>query len=129
MFQTAERELVQSRIDHYQTPSQVHVSVYAKQVDKSTSSVKIEEQAVSLASVPCRPTPPYQAPTTDPRFSIGVYQIHLDLHLPQNKRMLKTLALFGPINPETSSFAILGTKAGFLLPSLPIHSHPFALFP
>lgn len=45
--QSAEREIVQSRIDHYQTPSQVHVSVYAKQVDKATSSIKIEEQAVS----------------------------------------------------------------------------------
>lgn len=31
------------RIDHYQTPDQVHVSVFAKKVDKERSSVLFED--------------------------------------------------------------------------------------
>ena len=34
------------RIDHYQTPSEVHVSVFAKQVDQERSTVKIETNQV-----------------------------------------------------------------------------------
>jgi len=41
-------EQVECRIDHYQTPDQVHVSVFAKQVDKDRSTVQFEETKVSL---------------------------------------------------------------------------------
>lgn len=41
-------EKVDCRIDHYQTPDQVHVSVFAKQVDKERSTVKFEADKVSL---------------------------------------------------------------------------------
>lgn len=40
-------QFTECRIDHYQTPADVHVSVFAKQVDKERSTVKIEENAVS----------------------------------------------------------------------------------
>lgn len=35
------------RIDHYQTPQDVNVSVFAKQTDKEKSVVKFEEEQVS----------------------------------------------------------------------------------
>ena len=38
-----QEQFTQCRIDHYQTPSEVHASVFAKQADPATSSVKIEE--------------------------------------------------------------------------------------
>jgi len=40
-------ETVKCRIDHYQTPSTVYVTVFAKQTDKERSSVKIEENEVT----------------------------------------------------------------------------------
>ena len=40
-------ETVKCRIDHYQTPSTVYVTVFAKQTDKGRSSVKIEENEVT----------------------------------------------------------------------------------
>lgn len=41
-------EQVECRVDHYQTPNQVHVSIFAKKVDKDRSSVRFEESSVSL---------------------------------------------------------------------------------
>lgn len=41
-------EFTECRIDHYQTPSEVHVSVFAKQSDKERSTVKIDSNAVSF---------------------------------------------------------------------------------
>ncbi|KAL7283540.1 hypothetical protein ACG7TL_002974 [Trametes sanguinea] len=76
-----EEEFTQCRIDHYQTPTEVHASVFAKQADANTSTVKIEEN-----------------------------QIFLDLYLPGKKRFRKTLNLWGPVNPEESSFKFFGTK-------------------
>lgn len=69
------------RIDHYQTPNTVCVSVFAKKADKERSQVSFEES-----------------------------QVHLDLHLPDSKRFQRSLNLYGPILPDESSFAILGTK-------------------
>jgi len=40
-------ETVNCRIDHYQTPSSVYVTIFAKQTDKERSSVKIEENEVT----------------------------------------------------------------------------------
>jgi hypothetical protein len=40
-------ETVNCRIDHYQTPTTVYVTVFAKQTDKERSSVKIEENEVT----------------------------------------------------------------------------------
>ncbi|KIK63602.1 hypothetical protein GYMLUDRAFT_71739 [Collybiopsis luxurians FD-317 M1] len=74
-------ELTTCRIDHYQTVDQVHVSVFAKKVDKERSSVNFSEQSLSI-----------------------------DLYLPDSKRFLKTIELFGPIAPEKSSFQVFGTK-------------------
>ncbi|CDO72884.1 hypothetical protein BN946_scf185002.g69 [Trametes cinnabarina] len=79
--ESEEEELTQCRIDHYQTPTEVHASVFAKQADPGTSTIKIEEN-----------------------------QVHLDLYLPGKKRFCKTLNLWGPINPEESSYKFYGTK-------------------
>lgn len=76
-----EVEPVQCRIDHYQTLDKIQISVFAKKVDKEQSSVKIEAD-----------------------------KVHLDLHLPENKRFTKTVELFGVIIPDKSSFMVLGTK-------------------
>lgn len=35
------------RIDHYQTPSEVHVSVFAKKADQERSKVNFEDTQVS----------------------------------------------------------------------------------
>nr|XP_019004853.1 uncharacterized protein I203_02981 [Kwoniella mangroviensis CBS 8507]OCF68314.1 hypothetical protein I203_02981 [Kwoniella mangroviensis CBS 8507] len=79
-------EKVDCRLDHYQTPLQVHVSAFAKGADKEKSIVRFESQS-----------------------------LHLDLYLPSNKRVKKVLQLYGPINPETSTFRILGTKVDIVL--------------
>ncbi|KAI0780750.1 chord-domain-containing protein [Trametes elegans] len=76
-----EEQFTECRIDHYQTPSEVYASVFAKQVDQSTSTVKIDEN-----------------------------QVFLDLYLPAKKRFRKTLNLWGPVNPEESSYKFYGTK-------------------
>lgn len=44
-FQTEQE--VECRIDHYQTPTEVHVSVFAKQTDQERSSVRIEQDKVA----------------------------------------------------------------------------------
>ncbi|CDZ97717.1 Zn2-binding protein Melusin/RAR1, contains CHORD domain [Phaffia rhodozyma] len=93
---SAERELVNARVDHYQTPSQVHVSVFAKSVDKELSKITIESEA-----------------------------IHLDLILPLHKRTVKTIRLFGPIDVEKSRFDILGTKVGPMSRSTSKEKAPF----
>ncbi|KAF9052681.1 chord-domain-containing protein [Panaeolus papilionaceus] len=79
-------EDVNCRIDHYQTPGQVHVSVFAKQVDKDRSSVEFQEDEISL-----------------------------QLYLPNKKKFTKTLMLFGAIEPSASSFRIFGTKVDLTL--------------
>lgn len=41
-------DFVTCRMDHYQTPSQIHASVYAKQADKERSKVTLEEEKVTI---------------------------------------------------------------------------------
>lgn len=41
-------EFTDCRIDHYQTPTNVNVSVFAKQVDKERSTVIFEPEKVHL---------------------------------------------------------------------------------
>ncbi|ODN97467.1 CORD and CS domain-containing protein [Cryptococcus wingfieldii CBS 7118] len=74
-------EFVNCRVDHYQTPTQVHVSAFAKNADKQLSKVTFTD-------------------TT----------LHLSLHLPSLRRIEKTITLYGPISPADSSYRILGTK-------------------
>ena len=86
------------RIDHYQTPGQVCVTVFAKQVDKSRSTVVIEEEKVGPDS-----TNSWFDPNRRPKIS-------LDLFLPNSKRFTRTLDLYGRVNREKSNFVIMGTK-------------------
>jgi len=79
-------EFIKCRIDHYQTPTQVHVSVFAKQVDKTKSTVKFEDD-----------------------------KLHLDLYLPGSKRFLRTVTLYGPIDSSSSTIQIYGTKVEVIL--------------
>lgn len=72
---------MQCRIDHYQTPAQIMASIYAKRCEKERSIVTFEPE-----------------------------RVHLDLFLPDSKRFKRTLDLYGPINPEASTYKILGTK-------------------
>ncbi|RDB20947.1 Cysteine and histidine-rich domain-containing protein [Hypsizygus marmoreus] len=74
-------EMTSCRIDHYQTVDKVHVSIFAKQVDKERSTIKFDESRVNI-----------------------------DIYLPGLKRFSRVLELFGPINPEQSSFQYFGTK-------------------
>lgn len=82
----SEESIVQSRIDHYQTPTEVRVSVFAKQADQSRSTVTFE-----------------------------VDKILLDLFLPANKRDKRAIALFGTIDPVASSYKFYGTKVEVVL--------------
>lgn len=50
--------------------------------------------------------------------------MHVELFLPAGKRFQKTFALFGPINPETSTFKILGTKCEIVLQKADARSWP-----
>ncbi|CAE6465517.1 unnamed protein product [Rhizoctonia solani] len=79
-------EIIKSRIDHYQTPTEVRVSVYAKQVDQSRSTVVLESD-----------------------------RIILDLFLPAGKRDKRTIALFGTIDIKASSYKFYGTKVDVIL--------------
>lgn len=72
---------VECRIDHYQTPEQVHVSIFAKKVHKDRSTIQFDENKVTL-----------------------------DFSLPGNKRFSRTLVLFGAIDPGNSSYEFFGTK-------------------
>ncbi|KAJ6608592.1 HSP20-like chaperone [Mycena sp. CBHHK59/15] len=74
-------EMTTCRMDHYQTVDWVHVSIFAKKADKERSQVKFEET-----------------------------QISFDLHLPGSKRFTKAVELFGPIDPDASTFTFFGTK-------------------
>jgi len=74
-------EQVDCRIDHYQTPQQVHVSIFAKKADKERSSIKFESN-----------------------------KIILDLYLPNQKRFSRTINLFGNIESDNSTFQFFGTK-------------------
>ena len=60
---------------------QVIASIFAKQADKQKSTVSFEE-----------------------------WSLNVDLPLPGSKRFKKSFDLFGPIDPEKSSYRILGTK-------------------
>ena len=44
-------------------------------------------------------------------------QVELDVILPDAKRFVKTLDLYGPINPHESTFTYFGTKVRMTLPS------------
>ncbi|KXN90544.1 Cysteine and histidine-rich domain-containing protein 1 [Leucoagaricus sp. SymC.cos] len=74
-------EMVDCRIDHYQTQDKVYVSIFAKQVDKERSTIKFESE-----------------------------QVTLDIYLPGSKRFSRVLNLFGPINPEQSTYHYFNTK-------------------
>jgi len=80
---------VNCRIDHYQTPSTVHVTVFAKQTDRERSTIKIEEN-----------------------------EIYFDLYLPGPKRFTRSVQLFGPVDSSASSFTIFGTKVEVKLKKL-----------
>lgn len=46
-------------------------------------------------------------------------QVKMDLSLPENKRFVRTVKLFGPIDPSRSSYMILGTKVCYIYRSIP----------
>jgi len=75
------KEIVNCRVDHYQTLDKVHVSIFAKQVEKERSMIKFDET-----------------------------QIHIDLFLPGSKRFSRALDLFGPIDPAQSTSQFYATK-------------------
>ncbi|KAF8136167.1 HSP20-like chaperone [Boletus edulis] len=89
----SEESFAECRVDHYQTPSEVHVSVFAKQADKERSKVTVEET-----------------------------QVHFDLYLPAQKRFKRTIQLFGPVEPTTSSYKFFGTKVEVILKKLDTRS-------
>jgi hypothetical protein len=42
-------------------------------------------------------------------------QLHLDLFLPGNKRVVRSVTLYGPIDPSTCTFRFLSTKVRHVL--------------
>ncbi|KAJ6180596.1 hypothetical protein N7519_011057 [Penicillium mononematosum] len=69
------------RNDFYQTPTAVNVSLYLKKIDKQRAKVELAANSIT-----------FDLPTTD------------------NKRYQDTYPLFAPIDPEKSTFRVLGTK-------------------
>ncbi|SGZ11588.1 BQ5605_C104g13167 [Microbotryum silenes-dioicae] len=51
--QEEEDQLVECRVDHYQSPRSVCVSIFGKQADKDRSSVRFEVEEVSRLKAPC----------------------------------------------------------------------------
>jgi len=76
-----EEELVTCRNDFYQTYTDVIVSIFAKKVNKETANIEFKER-----------------------------ELYVDLPMPDNKRYKVNFPLYGPIDPEKSSFMILTTK-------------------
>lgn len=68
--------------DFYQTPSSVIASLFLKKIDKEKSTVKFASSST----------------------------IDLDLRTSDNKRYLQNVPLYAPIDPEQSTFKIMGTK-------------------
>ncbi|KAL9715004.1 hypothetical protein Ac2012v2_001664 [Leucoagaricus gongylophorus] len=79
---TVAEEIVDCRIDHYQTMDRVFVSIFARQVDKGRSTITFDSPE----------------------------QVTLDIHLPGSKRFSRVLNLFGPIDPGKSTFHYFNTK-------------------
>lgn len=50
--------------------------------------------------------------------------MHVDLFLPLGKRFTKSFSLYGPIDPLTSTFSILGTKCEIILQKADARSWP-----
>jgi len=73
--------LLANRNDFYQTASSVNVSLYLKKIDKERARVDLAEKTITF-----------------------------DLPTSENKRFQDTYNLFAPIDPEKSSFRVLGTK-------------------
>jgi hypothetical protein len=69
------------RNDFYQTPTSVNVSLYLKKIDKDGANVNFSPNSIEL-----------DLPTSD------------------NKRYTNTYPLFAPIDPEKSTFKVMGTK-------------------
>lgn len=69
------------RHDFYQTSTSVIASLYLKKIDKVTSTVEL--------------TPTHA---------------NLDLHTSDSKQYKTDMPLYGTIDPESSSFKIMGTK-------------------
>jgi len=90
---TSQTEQVTCRIDHYQTPREVFVSVFAKQADKQKTVVRIENE-----------------------------HVWLDVVLPASKRFTRTLDLYGPVDSDSSSYSILNTKVEIKLTKRDIRS-------
>ncbi|KAA8893721.1 HSP20-like chaperone [Sphaerosporella brunnea] len=75
-------ELVTScRSDFYQTWGNVIVSLFAKKVDKDTAVIKFAEK-----------------------------EIEVDVKMDGGKRFKQVYPLYGPIDPEKSTFKVMGTK-------------------
>lgn len=79
----AEEKLETVRNDFYQTPTTVIVSFYLKKIDKAQAKIAFAQDGAT---------------------------IDLDLPTSDGKRFASTLPLFAPIDPEKSSFKIMGTK-------------------
>ncbi|GAM41502.1 hypothetical protein TCE0_042f14669 [Talaromyces pinophilus] len=81
-----EEKVEDVRTDFYQTATTVNASLYLKKINKEKAKVAFTESTVE-----------FDLPTTD------------------NKRFTKTFNLFGPIDPDASSYNIFGTKMDFKL--------------
>lgn len=88
-----DEEEVQCRLDHYETPADVRVTVYAKGVEMERSKIEIKDEQVvfSLALPPLPPTP-----NTPRRFN-------------------KTLLPFSKIDAEASTFNVSRFKIDLVL--------------
>ncbi|KAF2460900.1 CORD and CS domain protein [Lineolata rhizophorae] len=80
-----EEELKTVRHDFYQTPSSVIASLYLKKIDKEASTVRFASDT----------------------------SVELDLKTSDKKRYKATIPLYASIDPDKSSYRIMGTKLEF----------------
>ncbi|KAN0064726.1 hypothetical protein ACQY0O_001781 [Thecaphora frezii] len=89
-----EEERVDCRIDHYETPTDVRLTVYAKGVEGDKSRITFEEQAVHFSlSLP-------PAPGTS---------------LSRPRKFLRTLHTFAPIDASASTYTLSKFKVDLVL--------------
>lgn len=88
-----DEEEVDCRIDHYETPSDVRVTIYAKGVDMERSKIDIRHEEVVLSlALPALPATPNNL-----------------------RRYNKTLRPFAAIDPEASTFQVTRFKIDLVL--------------
>lgn len=81
----------------------VYVSIFAKKAEKDASEISFEDNQVGRSWWESSRRVAHS-------HRLSLFQVTVDLRLPDSKRFVKTIELFGPIDPSLCVFQFFGTK-------------------